>query len=101
MRTSRAITSYPIAATIIFVALGFLPLAHGARSAGPAIDISALPAPATGGIDFDRDIDPIFTKHCYACHGPKKQKAGLRLDVAVDALRGSDSGVVIVPGKSA
>ena len=33
-------------------------------------------------IDFDREIRPIFSENCYACHGPDetKRKAGLRLD---------------------
>jgi hypothetical protein len=30
--------------------------------------------------DFARDIQPIFEKNCYACHGEKVQSAGLRLD---------------------
>jgi len=50
--------------------------------------------------DFNRDIQPILTDRCYACHGPDKHKGGLRLDRKSDALQGGDSGVVIVPGKS-
>ena len=30
--------------------------------------------------DYGRDIQPIFEKNCYSCHGPKVQSAGLRLD---------------------
>jgi hypothetical protein len=74
---------------------------HGAQPGSSGIDTSALPAVSSEPVDFARDIEPIFKRHCYACHGPEKQKAGLRLDVSADALRGSDSGVVIVPGKSA
>jgi len=52
-------------------------------------------------IDFARDIQPIFVKRCYECHGPDKQKSGLRLDNKSDALRGGKSGKpVIAPGKS-
>ncbi len=32
-------------------------------------------------VDFVREVRPIFQKHCYECHGEKKQKSGLRLDV--------------------
>jgi hypothetical protein len=52
-------------------------------------------------IDFNRDVKPIFAKHCFSCHGPDKQKQGLRLDRKADALKGGDDGVVIIPGKSA
>lgn len=52
-------------------------------------------------VDFDRDIKPIFAKHCLSCHGPDKQKADLRLDRKTDALRGGDSGAAIIPGKPA
>ncbi len=41
-------------------------------------------------VDFVRDVRPIFEKHCHECHGEKKQKSGLRLDVKAAALRGGD-----------
>ena len=44
---------------------------------------------------------PLLVKHCYACHGPDKQKGGLRLDQKADALKGGDDGAVIVAGKGA
>ncbi|HEY0550002.1 MAG TPA: DUF1553 domain-containing protein [Verrucomicrobiae bacterium] len=59
---------------------------------------------ATTSIDFDRDIRPIFSENCYACHGPdkNKRKAGLRLDVKEDAFKKLDSDdFAIVPGKPA
>lgn len=68
-----------------------------------AVLISAPTAPAADPkpVDFDREVKPIFAKHCTACHGPDKQKSGLRLDRRTDALAGGDSGKVIVPGKAA
>ena len=37
---------------------------------------------STAKIDFDRQIRPIFSDRCYACHGPDNnvRKANLRLD---------------------
>lgn len=44
-----------------------------------------LPAPPDGGtaqapVSFLRDIQPIFSERCYACHGPRRHKGDLRLD---------------------
>ncbi len=51
-------------------------------------------------VDYLRDVKPILTRRCIACHGVLKQKSGLRLDTAARALRGGDGGPAIVPGKS-
>jgi hypothetical protein len=51
--------------------------------------------------DFVNDVQPIFEKSCYSCHGAKLQMGGLRLDSKKLALTGGQSGAVIQPGKSA
>ena len=50
-------------------------------------------------IDYQRQILPILKDHCYKCHGPETQEAGIRFDQRPSMLRGGDSGKpAIVPG---
>jgi hypothetical protein len=56
--------------------------------------------PPARRVDFARDVRPILARHCLGCHGPSKQKSGLRLDRKAAALKGGDGGPVIVPGKA-
>src|SRR5690348_12232176 len=53
--------------------------------------------PSPDSIRYNRDVRPILTENCFACHGPDKnqRKAKLRLDVREVAIeRGA-----IAPGK--
>src|SRR6056297_99002 len=49
-------------------------------------------------VPFARDILPILSANCYACHGPdeSQRQGGLRLDIEADAKGGGEG--VIVPG---
>ncbi len=64
-----------------------------------AADTAKLPPTAAAPVDFARDIQPLFAR-CLSCHGAARQKGDLRLDLKAFALRGGESGKVIVPGKS-
>lgn len=51
---------------------------------------------------FERDVVPIFTKHCTQCHGREAKKSGLDLRSLASMLQGGESGEPIVtPGKPA
>ena len=52
-------------------------------------------------IDFNRDVRPILSNNCYACHGPdpKVRKGNLRLDTSDGATGKSGGAAGLVPGK--
>jgi hypothetical protein len=50
-------------------------------------------------MDFARDVRPILERSCWKCHGPQKQKGGLRFDRRQGAITTGDSGKkAIAPG---
>ena len=67
----------------------------------PAFGAAEGSSRASVRIDYNRDIRPIFSDNCYACHGPDKdkRKAGLRLDIKEDAFKRLESNAfALVPG---
>jgi mono/diheme cytochrome c family protein len=58
------------------------------------------PAKSGQGAEFfEKSIRPLLANHCFQCHGPRKQKAGLRLDSREAMVAGGESGPAIVPGR--
>ena len=61
-----------------------------------------LPPALQRAIEYEKEIQPLLEKRCHGCHGKKKQKGDLRLDLLSSMLRGGESGEpALVPGKSA
>jgi len=50
---------------------------------------------------FEKNIRPILADNCLDCHGAHKHENGLRFDTQAAVTKGSDYGVVIVPGNPA
>ena len=46
----------------------------------------------------EHDIRPIFQFRCVACHGKRKQEAGLDLRTVAGRLKGGKSGPALIPG---
>jgi hypothetical protein len=67
-----------------------------------SMGLFAATSQAAADVDYQRDVQPILAEHCLHCHGvdAAERKAGLRLDLREDAVRGGESGTpAIVPGK--
>ena len=58
--------------------------------------VAAAPAK---GVVFEADVLPILVSRCGRCHAGGQRKGQLDLGTLVGVERGSESGVIVVPGK--
>ena len=66
----------------------------GAVIPQPDVTVKAYPG-------FAKDIQPIFSQSCVACHGSQTPYNGLSLDSYEGVMKGTQFGSVVVPGESA
>ena len=58
----------------------------------------APPRPSPAAVEyFEKHVRPVLAEKCYACHGPRLQQGGLRLD-RPDFLRASGAEALVRPG---
>jgi hypothetical protein len=48
---------------------------------------------------FETKIRPVLAEHCWSCHGPNKQRGGLRFDSRQGMLAEGDHGPAVMPGE--
>ncbi|HEY2154173.1 MAG TPA: PSD1 and planctomycete cytochrome C domain-containing protein [Isosphaeraceae bacterium] len=83
----------------LYVGLALLPIVLASAPAA-----AADPPPKADGAAvefFEKEVRPLLATRCQGCHGPEKQKGGLRLDSRTSVLSGGDSGPAVVPGRPA
>lgn len=80
----------------------FLAAALAVRGAICALAAEApLPPPASGPVDFVRDLKPLLEASCIKCHAHGQKKSGYAMDSRESFLAGGKSGPAAVPGQSA
>jgi hypothetical protein len=91
MRTRPAIRSLAVAAACLL-----LTLTLSARTTGRAQQASASTPP----LSFNRDIRPILSNNCFACHGPDEKQRETKFHFDTREAMFLEEGV-IVPGSAA
>jgi len=74
---------------LILVLLAALAAAGGRATAAETAEQSEF---------FETKVRPVLADNCFRCHGPEKQKGGLRLDSRAALRKGTDESPVIADG---
>ena len=52
-----------------------------------------------GKVTFEKDVLPLFKKHCVKCHNASSRKGELDLSDGAGLFKGGESGQVVIPNK--
>src|SRR4051794_37613369 len=77
-----------------------LPFLLACLALPPAAPHAAAAPDRAGEEFFESNVRPLLVQLCQECHGPKRQRGGLRLDSRAALLKGGDTGPAVVPGKA-
>ncbi len=93
----------------VMMLVGFLVVPDWTRAAEEGSEVTSKATVTTAvrevglpaKVEFNRDIRPILSEYCYACHGPdaSTRKGKYRLDTKAGAFKSEDGIHAIVPGK--
>ena len=90
------------------LAMAYSCLSMAANAQNPGVDArvgehtqDTIPPATKWAVDFVKDVQPIFRRRCFECHGPGESEGGLSLTNRVRAMQGGDGGKVIIPGSGA
>lgn len=70
------------------------------RAKAKVSKVSKLPLPADRKIEFQKDVLPIFERHCFQCHSDHQPKGNFNLKHRKTALKAGDHGAAIIVGES-
>ena len=63
------------------------------------VSLSIVAAASAAEVSFQREVWPIFKRHCVGCHSEKKSKGKLRMDDVAALLKGGKVGALFIAGK--
>lgn len=89
----RPIAGHLVVKGLVVTILVVAPLGRRVTAEESSVENASKPS-----VDFQRDVAPLLTKNCVACHNAKKAEGGLNLESHAAMMNGGDSGAAIEPG---